>query len=358
MAQKRLKIAFLSFFSGLVDRGVETIIKELSPRLSKTHDVVVYQAGQSDQADYKVEYIPTEWKPDILQETLNFRRRLFLDKTSLAIREFTVKVIPKLKEKKFDIIVPWNNGWQTLMVRTSGVGKTVVVGQSGLGWDDRVNLWLFPDCFVGFTSYQVRWAKRVNPFIKTAVIPNGVDTSIFKPTGKKISFNLPKPIILSVAALVSMKRLDLAIKAVARLGEGSLLLVGKGEFKNKLQQLGDKLLPDRFKIIDLPYSRINEVYRSVDLFTFPTSSWESFGIVLLEAMASKLPIVANDDPIRREIIGNAGLFVDPQDTEAYTQTIKEALKINWNRKPREQAQKFSWDKIAEKYERLFEEMLR
>ncbi len=95
------------------------------------------------------------------------------------------------------------------------------------------------------------------------------------------------------------------------------------------------------------------MYRSADLFTFSTVPWESFGIVLVEAMASGLPVVATDDPIRREIVGDAGLFVDPIDTDAYAAAIQKALDTDWGNKPRLQAEKFSWDKIAKQYETLF-----
>jgi len=73
-------------------------------------------------------------------------------------------------------------------------------------------------------------------------------------------------------------------------------------------------------------------------------------------MASGLPVVAADDPIRREIVGDAGIFVDPTDTDAYAKAIKEALGKNWGDVPRKQAEKFSWDEIALKYERLLKSL--
>jgi glycosyltransferase involved in cell wall biosynthesis len=98
------------------------------------------------------------------------------------------------------------------------------------------------------------------------------------------------------------------------------------------------------------------VYATADLFSYPTSTWESFGIVLVEAIASGLGVVATDDPIRREIVGNAGIFVDPTDTKAYSEALKEALETNWGDEPRKQAEKFSWDKIAKQYEKLFTDL--
>lgn len=357
MAKKKLKIAFLSFYSGLIQRGVETLVREVAPRIAKEYDITVFQAGQPVRGvKYPVVQIPVKWSGK-LEDPLTLGRRFYLDKTSQIIKKFTSGVLPLLRQEKFDIIVPWNNGWETILCRLSAVGKVVTVGQAGIGWDDRVNLWTFPSSFVGFTSFQCSWAKKVNPFVKVVKIPNGVDAKRFVREGPKLHFDLPRPIILCVAALVPMKRQELAIRAVSRLKKGSLLLVGKGELKEELQTLGNQILPGRFKIIEASFQDIDKIYRTVDLFTFPTSGWESFGIVLLEAMASGLAVVATNDPIRREIVGEAGLFVDPTDIEKYAKTLEEALNSDWNNKPRKQAEKFSWDEIARKYEQLFEELV-
>jgi glycosyltransferase involved in cell wall biosynthesis len=98
------------------------------------------------------------------------------------------------------------------------------------------------------------------------------------------------------------------------------------------------------------------VYGAADIFTYPTVPWESFGIVLVEAMASGLPVVATDDPIRREIVGDAGLFDDPLNTKVYAKALRKALAKDWGDKPRKQAEKFSWDKIADQYHKLFDEL--
>src|SRR3989344_714951 len=357
MAKKRLKIAFLSFYSGVIERGVETLIPEVASRLGKDHEIVVFQSGPGKGINFTVKQIPSNWKPKKLQPALSLRRRFFLDPDSLAIFEFTRKVMPILKKEKYDIVVPWNNGWQAILCRFGNVGKIVLVGQSGLGWDDRINLYLFPDCFVGFTQAQVNWAKKINPLVKMAVVPNGVDLDRFNPEGKKLKIDLPRPVILCAAALVPMNRQHLAIKAVSQLKLGSPLLVGKGELKDELQALGDKLLPGRFKIMEAQHKEIDSIYRSTDLFTFPTSYYESFGIVMLEAMATNLPVVANDDPIRREIVGQGGLVVNLRNIEEYTKALEKALNTRWGNNPRQQAEKFSWDYVAKKYEEVFENLL-
>ncbi len=322
-----MRVAFLSFYSGKVNRGVETYVQELSSRLTLLgHKVDVFEGGKSKARN---------------------------------VKDFTIEVLSKVSADT-DVLIPTNGGWQSLLSKIWCVrhGKKLIIsGQAGPGFDDRLNLWVFPDCFVGLTDYQCTWAREASPFVKVAKIPNGVDLKKFK-SGGGMKLNLPRPTILSVGAFVSMKRLDLAIKGVSKLSKGSLLLVGKGELEKSLKELGDRLLPGRFQALSFAHTEMPGVYRAADLFTFPTSPWESFGIVLLEAMACGLPVVVSDDPIRREIVGDAGLFADPENTDGYAKALKTALETKWGNKPRQQAEKFSWDKIAQQYDMLFRSLIK
>lgn len=331
MEKKKLKIAFLSYYSGDAYRGVETLVHELGNKLTGMgYEITIYQHGPKlPGSNYLTAVINT---PDI--------------------KNFTKEV---LKELYADIVLPMNGGWQSVLCKMwakRNNKKVVISGQAGPGLDDRINLYTFPDAFLGMTDFQCAWAKKINPFVKVAKIPNGVDTEMFKPSNKKP--NSKK--ILCVAALVPMKRLDLAIKAAAKVEDASLTLVGKGEQESYLKNFGREHMPGRVKVISVPYSEISEVYKDAHLFTFPTSPWESFGIAMLEAMASGLPVVASDDPIRREIVGDAGIFVNPENSDEYTKALESALENNWGDKPRKQAEKFSWDKIAKQYEDLFVEL--
>jgi glycosyltransferase involved in cell wall biosynthesis len=229
----------------------------------------------------------------------------------------------------------------------------VISGQSGMGWDDRNNLWSFPNAFVALSSTAKIWAKRVNPFVKTKYIPNGVDLQKFTPKGKKYKTKLSKPIVLCVGALVPEKRIDLVIRAVSKLKDTSLLVVGDGPAKQNLQNLGKSLLGERFQLTKLPFEKMPKVYRVAKVFTLVPVYSEAFGIVYLEAMASRLPVVTIDDQQRREIIGPAGILIDPENINAYAKALERVLKMNWKIKSRKQAEKFSWDKIAEEYETLF-----
>lgn len=338
-----MKIAFLNISQGRVERGSETFIKELSERLGKSHAVEVI-SGRLELS----QRWPLLW-------------RFYIDPNGFKVAIFTLKNIFKIFKEKYDVVVPLNGGWQPAFIRLATWlygGKVVISGQSGKGWDDRNNLWSFPDAFVSLSLSLKRWAKRVNPFVRVETIPNGVDIKKFSTKITPLKLDLPRPIILCVGALDKNKRHDLAIKAVANLTQGSLLMVGRGEEERRLRQLGENLLKNRFAIRSFSHKDMPKVYASVDLFTYPTVPWESFGIVLVEAMASGLPVVATDDPIRKEIIEDAGLLVDPNDTEAYAAVLKRALSINWENKPRRQAEKFDWDKIVKRYEKLFDNLVK
>ena len=356
-----IKITFLSFYSGRVNRGVETFTHELANNLVDLgNEVTVYQAGEkSDGSRYKIirPYIVVDWSHKIRTNTVF--RKLLSDYWSLKIFQFTIKVVSGLMRKDVDIVIPLNGGWQSVIIRIFSFfkgAKVIISGQSGPGYDDKFNLFTFPDAFVGLTDYQSKWAKKVNSKVRVEKIPNGIDIEKFSLKDSLIKTRLKKPIVLIVSALVAIKRIDLTIKAVAKTN-ASLLIVGDGELRDGLEVLAQKLIPDRFEFAKYDYQDMPKVYPVANVFAFSTQPWESFGIVMLEAMANNIPVVASDDPIRHEIVSDAGIVVDVENTEAYAKALQKALGKKWGNIPRTRAKEFSWDLIAEKYNNLFKSLL-
>lgn len=357
MDTKKPKVAFLSFYSGEVYRGVETYVYELSNRLSDLGvDITVYQNGPKlRNSKYKTVSIglPINWNNKGIREKV--LKIPFMDYWVRLIGKFTRITLTKI-DKETDIVISTNGSLQVLYCRIWSLlngKKHMAIGQSGPGADDKWNLLCFPDIFMALTTFQEKWAKKFNPLVRTAKIPNGVDLKRFNTKVRPIKIDLPHPIVLSVGALEKGKRLDLAIKAISKT-KYSLLLVGKGNLEDELLELGNKLMPKRLIIISSSYEEMPRVYTACDLFTYPTIPQESFGIVMLEALSSGLPVVASDDPIRKEIVGEAGFFIDPTNTDEYAKTLEKALSTKWGTRPRRQAEKFSWDEIAQKYKELFE----
>lgn len=339
-----MKIAFLNIYQGLVNRGAETFVLEVSKRLAKNHRVAIIGGSKLP---------PRRW---------SFLWRFFIDPQGLTVFFFTLKKLPIIWREKFDVIIPLNGGWQSALIRIVTWlyrGKMIISGQSGIGWDDRNNLFSFPDAFVPLSTTAYLWARKVNRFVRVKDIPNGVDLERFKREGTRVTAGLARPFFLCVGALTKEKRIDLAIKAVSKFHGGRLLVVGEGELREKIRSLGEKLLGEGFRLRSYPHSKMPQVYRGASVFTIPSEPSHSFETVIVEAMATNLPVVVNDDPIRREIVGDGGIFVNPEKIEAYTVALNNALNgTSWveSDKPRKQAKKFSWDKIAQQYEKLFEEL--
>ncbi len=312
-----MKILFLSKYYNQVDRGAETYVKELSKRLQKNHQVDIFSGKDSEN-------------------------------------------VQKIVDGKYDIVIPTNGRMQALkagMGRIVGKYKLIISGQAGMGKDDYWNILACrPNSYVALTDFEANWAKKFAWGVQIVKIPNGVDLEKFSPMKNKIDLSLKPPVVLSVAALEWYKHHELTIRAVSKLNDVSLLIIGAGFEKDKLQLLGDGMLKDHFRIIQTKFEEIPKYYRSADLFCLPSWDREAFGIVYLEALASGLPVVAPDDSPRREIVGDSGIFVDVANPKEYSEAIEKALKLNWGDKPRQQAEKFSWDKVAEKYEGLFKEL--
>lgn len=358
-----MKIALISFFSGHNERGTERWTSEIAEQFANNHEITVFQNGkQNKPVRYEtfIANLPANWNIADAAGGRGWRRRFFVDYWSLKIAQFCLYILPFLWRRKYDIIIPTDGGWEPAFIRllTWLQGKKmVIVGHAGLGWDDKNNIWSFPDTFVALSEKAKKWARQVNPFIKIQVIPDGINLEVFKPVGKKFDLKLKKPIVLCVSALNPGKRIDKVIRAVAELHTASLFVVGKGEEKEDLQKLGYELLGNRFLLSSFSFDKMPEVYRSANVFASASMGYHSFEIVILEALATNLPVVVNDDEIRKEIVGSGGYLIDPENTKDFAKAIERSLNTSWSDKPRRQAELFSLEKVTAAYTKLFEDLL-
>ena len=170
--------------------------------------------------------------------------------------------------------------------------------------------------------------------------------------------NLQKPIILCTGAFIEMKRQKLLIDAVANIEKASLVLLGKGEDKNFLEQYGRSKLNENFIITEVDYKDINYYYNLCDIFSLPSKD-EPFGIVYIEAISANKPVVAPDEENRREIIGDAGLYVNVENVSAYSKALEECYKTDWKDVPKTRAYKFfDWNDISKKYINVINNVLK
>ncbi|MBN1999231.1 glycosyltransferase family 4 protein [candidate division KSB1 bacterium] len=100
----------------------------------------------------------------------------------------------------------------------------------------------------------------------------------------------------------------------------------------------------------VPHEKLYRWYQRADGFVY-ASSCESFGLTLLEAMAAGLPVACSDRTAMPEILGDAGLYFDPEDPESIARVLEELvtnakLRAQKAKQAFERAKTFSWEKCA------------
>ena len=196
------------------------------------------------------------------------------------------------------------------------------------------------------------------PENRISVIYNGIDHSIFKPYNIKL---LAKPYILYAGSERPRKNLGRLFEALAKLkGEfPELKLVKVGVFgrseqyrRDTMHKLASLEITKDVIFVD-PVSELDlaHYYSSASLLAYP-SLYEGFGLPPLEAMACGCPVVTSNTSSLPEVVGQAGIMVDPYDTDALAQAMRQVLtddklRDDMVRKGLEQSERFSWEKTAE-----------
>jgi len=140
---------------------------------------------------------------------------------------------------------------------------------------------------------------RGRGFANVVLWPRGVDVTMFHP--RDVDLCLPKPVFLNVGRVAVEKNLE------AFLGldlPGTKVIVGDGPARLDLQQQ----FPEAVFLGTLQGEALAAVYASADVFVFPSRT-DTFGLVLLEALASGLPIAAFPVAGPRDVIGDAPVGV-------------------------------------------------
>ena len=125
----------------------------------------------------------------------------------------------------------------------------------------------------------------------------GVDSELFRPCDTS-ALDLPRPIFLTCARLAVEKNLDAFLSLDL---PGSKVVVGDGPDRARLKTH----FPDAHFLGELQGAALSAAYASADAFVFPSLS-DTFGLVLLEALASGLPIAGFPVPGPLDVIGDSG----------------------------------------------------
>ena len=171
----------------------------------------------------------------------------------------------------------------------------------------------------------------VTPGVRAGFVPRDPVEARQQVAGR-LGLDSQRPYLLTVGTVEPRKNLRTLVRAVASLPRAtrmrfSLLVAGAPGWKSSglhdearaLVREGTLRFLGFVSHDDLPW-----LYAGASMFLFP-SLYEGFGIPVIEAMASGVPVVGSDIPVVREIARNAAVFVAPTAADAWARTIVELL---------------------------------
>ena len=203
-----------------------------------------------------------------------------------------------------------------------------------------------------------------------SVIPNGCDPTKFENLSKrdlrdKLKIKEDEKVMIFVGRLHPIKGLQYLIEAMKiiykKYPKSRLLIVGDREDRNNLENLVKKLNLNKYVtfIGMVPNEAVPEYMVAADVFVLPSLS-EGFPTVIVEAMASGIPIVATKVGGVPEIIkdGENGFLVEPMNSEEIAEKVllllnNDELRKRISEKNKEEVKKYNWESIAEKLEEIY-----
>lgn len=216
---------------------------------------------------------------------------------------------------------------------------------------------------------------------KIAIVPNGVDLSIYSPSnsrhkkaraiknkykGKKIVF-----FVGSMGVYKKCKGIDYLIKSARHIKKKTkdfvIVIGGKGKLREFYMDMAKKLGVDDvvdligyIKDEDMPY-----FYGAADVTVLPSiNKWEGFGIIIMESLATKKPVVGSDVGGIPYAVGNGGLLAKPRDEKDLADKI---LTLISNKKLADRYAEngfkrvkklFQWKDIAKTQEKIYKEVMK
>jgi phosphatidylinositol alpha-mannosyltransferase len=197
------------------------------------------------------------------------------------------------------------------------------------------------------------------------IVPNGIDVGLFQdaepaplPEGRRILFvNRLDPrkgfrVMVDAFAMLAAERADVL-----------LVVAGDGAERGALRELSIEARSRVVRLGTVPHDELPPYHAASEVFCSPATGRESFGIVLVEAMAAGLPVVASDIPGYREVVrdGREGILVPPKEPDAVAEAIGRILDSpqdaeRFGAAGRERAADFSWDSVAREIEQVYAEV--
>jgi len=363
-----MKIALVSPYDFAHPGGVTNHISSLERHFTRMgHEVKVIAPASRAIPDFGDRFIPIG-KP-----------RSIPSSDSIIRIPISLRLGPTIKEvlgrENFDIIhlhepfMPMLCSAVLRFSNTTNIGTFhACQGKPGYNWGKPISTWMIRRRVhklhgrIAVSKAAMNFAKKYVPG-DYEIIPNGIDLEHFSPDVTPIEeFCDGKLNILFLGRLEFRKGANYLIKAFLEIKQeipnSRLIVVGPGTRLRKRYEKWVKrhrLEDDVVFVGYAAYADVPRYYKTADVFCAPATSRESFGIVLLEAMAVGKPIVATNIEGYAGVVtqGEDGLLVPPQDSRALAQALislmmDESLREQMGAKGKLKARDYSWKLVAQR----------
>ena len=196
-------------------------------------------------------------------------------------------------------------------------------------------------------------------------IPNGVDVSSFANAPLLEGYPRPGKTVLFLGRFDERRKgMDVLLRAlpalVERFGDVEVLVVGRGDEDELCEEAGP--LADHLRFLgQVDDQEKASALRSADVYCAPNTGGESFGIVLVEAMAAGTAVVANDLDAFRSVLrdGEAGRLVPVDDGSALAEALidvlgDDALRAGYVKAAKEAVRRYDWSVVAHQIMRVYD----
>jgi glycosyltransferase involved in cell wall biosynthesis len=165
------------------------------------------------------------------------------------------------------------------------------------------------------------------PADKLEVVHYGLD-GLPEPWAENSDLAIPDgvPLLLCVARLAPQKGVDTAIRALPSIPDATLLVLGEGPERTRLEALARELGVDDRVVMPGRVGDVASLYRRCDALVHP-ARWEGFGLAMLEAMLAGKPVVAANAGSAPELVvdGMTGFLFPPDDAPALARDVSQVL---------------------------------
>jgi phosphatidylinositol alpha-mannosyltransferase len=355
-----MKIAQVSPYSWDAPGGVQAHIRQLTKRLrSRGHDVLILAPGEHPGLDPPG--VRIVGRPFHIRANGAVARICFSRSSMRVVRETLDEFAPDLVHAH-DPLVTSTSRWATMHT----TAPVVATFHSYFAPDS-----LAGRCYTALAPFGTSVWRRIDQRIAVSeaaresvcfrmgddpihIVPNGTDVHVFE---RAVPARLPKGrTMLFVGRLEPRKGFPVAVRAFARLAHRyddlQLIVVGEGVEREAVEMLPRSLRSRVHLLGRVSDSLLPTYYAAADVFIAPALGSESFGIVLVEAMAAGLPIVASDIAGYREVVRDQreALLVPSGDPLALADAIQRLFEHPEQARAlkeagRIRARRYDWDTI-------------